>query len=79
MIGASRRFVAEGDKSRGEVGAPAMHRWLRDQRFLDWLAPDLPPPRVMTAEEKAAEDAAWATYLSTDWSENGKSRIGFGL
>lgn len=40
------RYAREGREPNEECGAPAMDRWLRDQRFLDWLeapASEAPP------------------------------------
>ena len=39
------RYAREGREPRAECGAPAMDRWLRDGRHLDWLqAPSAPAP-----------------------------------
>lgn len=41
------RYAREGREPHDECGAPAMERWLRDERYLDWLtagpAKDPPP------------------------------------
>ena len=40
LLGAIERYAAKGREPNSECGAPAMERWLRDSRFLDWLASD---------------------------------------
>lgn len=39
MLGAVERYAREGREPREDCGAPAMDRWLREQRYLDWLQP----------------------------------------
>lgn len=43
LQGAIARYAKEGREPREDCGAPAMERWLRDSRFLDWLEEDRPP------------------------------------
>ena len=40
---AVRRYAAEGREPKAECGAPAMERWLRDEKFADWMAESRPP------------------------------------
>lgn len=65
------RYAREGREPKEECGAPAMDRWLRDQRFLDWLEPtpdaaSAPswdgPPEVLAIVRFHCRDAA-AGYL----------------
>jgi hypothetical protein len=36
---ACTRYAAEGREPKADCGAPGMHLWLRDQKYLDWLQP----------------------------------------
>lgn len=64
---AIERYKARGREPNGDCGAPAMERWIRDRRFLDWLddTPDEPPaaPRATgppSLTERMAAEAAEA-------------------
>jgi hypothetical protein len=51
------RYAREGREPHQECGAPAMERWLRDERWLDWLEPsgaDAPTVFPGPAEIRAA-------------------------
>ena len=37
---AASRYAREGREPKAECGAAGMHLWIRDQKFLDWLAPE---------------------------------------
>lgn len=37
------RYARDGREPREDCGAPAMDRWLRDERYLDWLNEAAPP------------------------------------
>lgn len=63
LVGACKRYAADGREPKEDCGAPAMHRWLRGQRFLDWMEPETPPPKVLTPAEQAAQAAKNAAYL----------------
>ena len=61
---AIRRYAVEGREPNAECGAPAFERWLRDDRYLDWLpvaAVQTTPP---TPQEQAEQDAKWQAYLN---------------
>jgi hypothetical protein len=54
------RYARDGREPKNECGAPAMERWLRDGRYLDWMAEDQPPsaawsgpPDVLAIMERA--------------------------
>lgn len=48
------RYAREGREPRAECGAPAMDRWLRDGRHLDWLQAERPAAAPVTPEVAAA-------------------------
>jgi hypothetical protein len=48
------RYAREGREPRAECGAPAMDRWLRDGRHLDWLQAERPSDAPVTPEVAAA-------------------------
>ena len=49
------RYRREGREPNSECGAPAMERWLRDQKFLDWLEGDDPASALPATPEVAAQ------------------------
>lgn len=51
------RYRTEGREPKEDCGAPAMERWLRDQRYLDWINDGELPPKIWTQAEKDAHDA----------------------
>ncbi len=63
------RYAREGREPKAQCGAPGMDRWLRDERFLDWLeaAPDaaapagpaFPGPAAVREAVAAAQGEAW--------------------
>ena len=54
------RYAREGREPRAECGAPAMDRWLRDGRHLDWLqaapAPAIAGPEVLASRLRHYRD-----------------------
>jgi hypothetical protein len=72
MDSAISRFKAKGREPNGECGAPAMERWLKDARYLDWLdeagsvipfAKPFPETAIRNAVV-ATKDEAWtASWL----------------
>jgi len=63
------RYAREGREPKAQCGAPGMDRWLRDERFLDWLeaapataapaGPLFPGPPELRAAAVAAKGEAW--------------------
>jgi uncharacterized protein YdaU (DUF1376 family) len=58
------RYARNGREPHNECGAPAMERWLRDEKFLDWLDPATEQPTVVPlrpsnnlADQIAAQNA----------------------
>lgn len=47
---AASRFAREGREPKAECGAPGMHRWLADRKFLDWLTSTAVPEPVVRDE-----------------------------
>jgi hypothetical protein len=50
LLTAVERYAREGREPKQDCGAPAMERWLRDERYLDWMQP---------TEAKAAVSSTW--------------------
>ena len=68
------RYAREGREPREDCGAPAMEKWLRDQRFLDWLQQSDPPgpdawagpPEVLAVVARHLKDEEIAkSYLNS--------------
>lgn len=66
---AAERYAKEGREPRMDCGAPAMERWIRDEKFADWL--DAPKPATVTELDpwphrlrELHRNAYWNT---TDW------------
>lgn len=75
---ACARYAADGKEPKADCGAPAMQRWLAEERFTDWLAADgsaapapvwRGPPEVRTAViDAAGEDFAVGWLDGCQWS-----------
>lgn len=74
------RYAREGHEPKNECGAPAMDRWLRDERYLDWLsagpaqaaAPALDwqgPPDLLAALRAVMGAYADANLRLSRWDE----------
>jgi len=48
------RYAREGREPRADCGAPAMDRWLRDGRHIDWLQAAAPAPATPAGPEVLA-------------------------
>lgn len=59
LLPAIVRYGREGREPNDECGAPAMERWLRDERFLDWLDGPVPvrSPEVVDLDKLRIEIA----------------------
>lgn len=66
------RYACDGREPKEDCGAPAMERWLRDQRYLDWLDEAQPaslaptfngPPEIWAAVVAAKGEPFAASYL----------------
>lgn len=64
------RYAKEGREPREDCGAPAMERWLRDTRYLDWLEASqvaastwTGPPEIRTALADALGEEFARSYL----------------
>jgi hypothetical protein len=78
------RFRAESKDAKGECGAAAMERWLRDAKFLDWMVgPALldvpcepwPGPSEFRADVVAQHGEEFArSYLDPSGWKNGSDR-----
>lgn len=53
---AVQRYRDEGREPKADCGAPAMERWLRDERYADWISQE-PQPKIWTQAEKDAHNA----------------------
>lgn len=65
-----RRYASEGREPNSDCGAAAMERWIRDERYLDWL----PVTEVITSrspEERAEQEAKWRAYTDRLEAANG--------
>lgn len=66
---ACARYSAEGREPKMDCGAPAMDRWIRDEKFTDWLAAnapigvDWPDSRWAVAVDLWRADGAWDAGL----------------
>lgn len=58
LVNACRAYALRGATSHGGKGAPAMDRWLRDEKFVGWLHPDKPAVPLLppTAEQLARRE-----------------------
>jgi hypothetical protein len=79
LAGAVARYAEGGREPKAECGAPAMERWLRDSRFLDWLEPDAAPQgAALRAFEGPAEiRAAVAAARGEDYARAWLDRCGW--
>lgn len=61
------RYAKDGREPNGECGAPAMERWLRDSRYLDWL--EEPQETVLPSTWNGPSDVreAFDAALGGDW------------
>lgn len=62
LLGAIERYSVNGREPTAECGAPAMERWIRDSRYLDWLVAD--EPSVALARTFPGPDEIRAAVVS---------------
>lgn len=62
---AASRFKAEGVKPQN--GPCALERWLEEERWIDWLAPDAPPPPRRDWRGPAEVRAAFLEEFNEGW------------
>jgi uncharacterized protein YdaU (DUF1376 family) len=75
LLAAVQRYGREGREPKADCGAPAMDRWLRDERFMDWLdeAPGRAAEPVSPAEKAYRLDHYRATReWKPSWGERPK-------
>lgn len=65
------RYAREGREPKKDCGAPAMDRWLRDQKFLDWL-------RTEPAKPFLAPDAAVIAHRAQHYRDTGEWKPAWG-
>jgi hypothetical protein len=79
---ACARFAREGREPRTEWGAPGMHKWLSDEKFIDWLQGAAVAPSAARFPNATIRDAAvhangegWAvSYIDRcTWDEPAKT------
>ena len=91
LLGAVKAFAADPDLQRGDFGAPGLHTWLTDARYLAWLPadaasamasalpplPDLPPcPSDWLGQLAAEFGTAFAgTYAPAGWCEAARQLV----
>lgn len=74
---ACERYSREGREPNSDCGAPAMERWLRDEKFADWLdaaageGEDWPESRWAVAVELWRTEGAWGERLGPTPGEPG--------
>lgn len=68
---ACARYAREGREPKAECGAPGMHLWLRDQKFMDWLdgeAPSAPADPLETTRRRVDRFKTGSGFWNTtDW------------
>ena len=62
------RYAREGREPKAQCGAPGMDRWLRDERFLDWLATAASAPASPRFPEPIR--AAVVAAKGEDWTRS---------
>lgn len=80
MAAAVRRYALEGREPKAECGAPGMHRWLHEERYLDFLAPSAaavqpvawngPPDLLADLRREMGEDHANGVLRMCRWDQD---------
>lgn len=80
MAAAARRYALEGREPKAECGAPGMHRWLNEERYLDFLAPSAaavqpvawngPPDLLADLCREMGEDHANGVLRMCRWDQD---------